>query len=279
MPTKLQSGALTLLLALSAGVGATRLSAQGSQGPMKAPPPEGKVVKIPTNPAKVEAPPVPPDEIIRALAQKEEAFLQARGGFSYHKTVRVVELDDDGKVAGEFQYVTEGRINSEGGHFERIIKQPEGTLPDAMLQPADLDILWRAPLFPFTPGQLPKYELTFAGKQQVDELSTYLFQVKPRQVDRAHAYFEGAIWVDDRDLCIVKAYGKWVTETGDVSTPEVPFVFFETYRENIEGKFWFPTYVRSDAMLKLKDREVPLRLTIRWTDYKPYSAPPPSKNP
>lgn len=265
-----------LLLACFAGLAPGQLAAQAKQGPLPPPPPDKRVVSIPIAP-KVEPPPIPAEEIVRSFSQKEEAFLQARAGYTYRKTVRVVEYGDDGAPAGSFQFATEARVSPEGGVSERIVQQPQGALPDLMLQTEDLDILWRAPLFPFTPGQVPKYEFTYAGKEQVDELSTYLFKVRPRQVDRAHAYLDGVIWVDDRDLAIVKVYGKWVTETGDVSTPEAPFVFFETYRENVDGKYWFPTYVRSDAALKLKDREVPLRLTIRWTDFKPLSAPPPKK--
>jgi hypothetical protein len=267
--------AATLLVFL-AGISARPLAAQAKQGPL-IPPPDKKVVTIPTTPAKVEPPPIPAEEIIRSFAQKEEEFLRARGGYTFRKTVRVVEFGDDGAPAGSFQFATEARVSPDGGYSERMVQRPQGALPDLMLQPEDLDILWRAPLFPFTPGQLAKYEFTYAGKEQVDELSTYLFQVKPRQVDRAHAYFDGVIWVDDRDLCIVKVYGKWVTETGDVFTPEAPFVFFETYRENVDGKYWFPSYVRSDAGLKLKDREAPLRLTVRWTDFKALSATPPQK--
>jgi hypothetical protein len=277
MTLKTRIALTAILISISLGIGAASLAAQAKQGPLP-PPAEGKVIKIPAGPGKVEAPPVPPEEIIRAFTQKEEVFLQARAGYSFQKTVRIVEYGEDGKSVGEFQYTTEGKINSDGNYYERIVKRPDGELPDLVLQPEDLEILWRAPLFPFIPTQAAKYVLTYSGKQQVDELNTYVFQVKPRQVDRAHAYLDGLVWVDDRDLSIVKVYGKWITETGAVSTPEVPFTFFETYRENVDGKYWFPAYVRSDAMLKLRNREVPLRLTIRWTDYKPFTAPP-AKNP
>lgn len=260
---------LASVAALWAGLGAASANAQAKQGPMQ-PPPEGKVTRIPTEHKPEAPPPMPVEDIIKAFTQKEELFLQARANYAYHKSVRVVEYGDDGKPAGDFQYAVEFKMDSEGGRAERMVKHPEGTLPGVVLQPEDLDVLWRAPLFPFTPGQLAKYDLTYAGKEQVDELSTYVFQVKPKQVDRAHAYFDGVIWVDDRDLAIVKAYGRWMTETGAVFAPEAPFIFFETYRENVDGKFWFPTYVRSDAMLKVKDHEIPLRLTVRWTDIKPF---------
>jgi len=257
--------------------GAERLAAQAKQGPLPPPPEDKKIVVIPVKP-KAEAPPMPVEQLIRALATKEEAFLQARAAYSYRKTVRIVEYGEDGQPAGDFQYVAEGRINSDGEHYEKIVEQPKGTLPDLPLQVEDLGILWRAPLFPLITGNLAKYDLNYSGKQQLDELSTYVIQVKPKQVERAHAYFDGVVWVDDGELAVVKSYGKWVTETGDVSTPEAPFVFFETYRENVDGKYWFPSYERSDGSLKLKNREVPLRLIVRWTDYKPFTSAA-TKNP
>jgi len=93
--------------------------------------------------------------------------------------------------------------------------------------------------FPLTTSQLPKYEITFQGKQPLDELSTYIFAVKPRALDRAHAYFSGVVWVDEQDMVIVKTMGKWVTETGDVTSPMLPFAVFETYRQQVGKNLWF----------------------------------------
>ena len=47
---------------------------------------------------------------------------------------------------------------------------------------------------------------------------------------------------------------------------------FETYRENVDGKYWFPDYSRSDGTYKMKDRDVPIRVTIKWTNFKPFPA-------
>jgi len=56
---------------------------------------------------------------------------------------------------------------------------------------------------------------------------------------------------------------------------------FETYRENVEGKYWFPNYARAEDMYKLKDRNIPIRITIKWSDFKPFpavAAPAPATN-
>lgn len=240
-------------------------------GPMT-PPPEHKVRRMGTE-AKPEAPPpIPPEEMIRRFSQKEDAFLTVRAQYGYRKTIRVQEFDEQGRVSGEFQVVTEPVVGSDGKPYERILEGPPSTLRLLRLAPEDLESLGRIPAFPLTTGQLSKYDVTYVGKEQVDEVNCYLFRVKPKVVERTRAYFEGLVWVDDQDLEAVKTYGKWVTELGDVHSPTLPFTLFDTYRENVEGKYWFPAYARADDAIRLKDGEVRIRLTIRWTDYKPLTA-------
>lgn len=261
--------AIPLVVALLGG-GLPAAPQEPKQGPLP-PPPKREVTRIPVENTP-PPPPIPVEEIIRRLAQKEDEFARARSGYTYRKTIRVQEFGEDNKSSGEFQVTTEPAVAPDGKRYEKIVQQPPSTLRRLPLAPEDLEILARIPAFPLVTDQLNKYELTYAGKQPVDELTTYLFRVKPRQLERKNAYFEGLVWVDDRDLVVVKTYGKWVTEVGDVSTPQLPFTLFETQRENIDGKFWFPNYARSDDTLNLKSGEVRIRLTIRWTDYKPVAA-------
>jgi hypothetical protein len=250
------------------------LRAQAPQGPLT-PPPKREVIRIPIE-ATLEPPPIPAEEIVRRFTQKEDEFQRARGGYSYRKIVRVQEFGEDNKPAGEFQLTTELAVAADGKRYEKIVHEPPSTLRHMTLAREDVETLARIPAFVLTTGQLDKYELTYGGKQPVDELTTYVFRVKPRQLERKRAYFEGLVWVDDRDLLIVKTYGKWVTEIGDVSSPELPFTMFETYREMIDGKYWFPIYARSDDTLTLKNEATRIRLTIRWSDYKPLAPQPPS---
>jgi hypothetical protein len=99
-------------------------------------------------------------------------------------------------------------------------------------------------------------------------------------LERAQALFQGVVWVDKQYLEVVKTYGKWVTDLGDEHAPELPFTNFETYRENVEGKYWFPNYARSDAYLHSKDSgDIPVRLVIKWTDFKPLVASTTPANP
>lgn len=273
----LHAGALALLFL---GTATSAFAQDSRPGPI-APPPEHRVRRVGVEPRAEAPPPLPAEEILRRFAQKEDGYLAARARYAARKIIRVQEFGSDGNPAGEYQIVMELALASDGKLYERVVTQPPSTLRFLRFEPEDLVSLVRFPAFPLVSSQLPKYDLTYMGKEQVDEINAYLFRVKPKAVERTRAYFEGLVWVDDQFLEVVKTYGKWVTETGDVHSPQLPFTFIETYRENVEGKYWFPAYARSDDSLLLKDGEVRLRLTVRWTDYKPLAAPanPPSSPP
>src|SRR5262249_27270794 len=227
--------------------------------------------RVPRAPCETppDPPPIPVAEMIRRFTQKEDEFQRERSDYSYRRTIRVQEFDQDAKAAGEFEVTTELVIGADGKRYERVVAQAPSTLKRMKLALEDLETLARIPAFSLPTGELSHYDLTYAGKQPIDELNTYIFRVKPRQIERKRAYFEGVVWVDDQDLLIVKTFGKWVTEIGDVSSPELPFSTFETYRQLVDGKYWFPIYTRSDDTLKSKNAHVRVPLTMRWSDYKP----------
>jgi hypothetical protein len=247
-------------------------AAQESSAPM-APPPEHDVRRMGNTPEAAAPPSLPPEEIIKRFSEKEDEFIAARPTYGYRKTVRIDEFDRQGKLAGQFLMVTEAVRGASGQVVNKVVEHPQSTLHFFPLEPEDVKELDRVPPFPLTTSQLVKYDLKYIGEEQIDEIDCYIFQVKPRAVDRAHAYLEGLVWVDTKYMEVVKTYGKWVNELGDVHMANMPFTTFETYRENVDGKYWFPNYERSDETLHLKDADVPVRLVIKWTDFKPLAAP------
>ena len=244
------------------------------QGPI-APPPERHVTRI-TSDAELEAPPALPEaEIIKRFTDKEENYLLARANYTYRRTVRIQEFGPDGQPSGEFVVVTQPARDADGKYFEKVVERPYSSLQHLFLRTEDIEGLQRVPAFPVTAGQLAKYSLKYLGKEQVDEIDCYIFQVRPKAVERTKAYFDGIVWIDAKYLEVVKTYGKWVTDQGDLhSVAQLPFSLFETYRENVDGKFWFPNYSRSDETLNQKGLEIPVRIVIKWTDFKPAPATP-----
>jgi hypothetical protein len=251
---------------------------EASQGPLT-PPPEHNVRRISIEPVPEAPPSLPPEEIIRRFSQKEDEYLLARSRYGYRKTVRLEEFSPNGKPSGQLLLVTEPRLTADGKVYEKTVEKPQSTLQYLELGPEDYQSLARLPAYPLTTSQLAKYDLKYLGKELVDEIDCYIFQVKPKAVERARAYFEGIVWVDAKYLEVVKTYGSWVNDLGPVRSPTIPFALFETYRENVDGKFWFPNYMRSDDTLHLQDKEVTVRLVIKWTDFKPLTAATPAAVP
>ena len=264
--------ALALVLAaLPASLGAQ------VAGPMQ--PPESAKFPAPPPPSKPEPPTLPPDEIIRRFAAKEDEMVRAIKDYTFQKDVRVQEIGPDSKPAGQLEIVTQLRVTPDGKMYEKPVSRQPSTLHYLDLQRGDSDLLAPTPLFPLTTAMLPKYEITYGGKQPLDELSAYYFTVKPRALERAHAYFSGVVWVDVQDLVIVKTMGKWVTETGDVTASDLPFTVFETYRQQVGKNLWFPAYSRSDDTFQAGDASVPIRVIIKWTDFTPQSSAPATASP
>ena len=73
-----------------------------------------------------------------------------------------------------------------------------------------------------TTEDIGKYDVRYRGKHNVDEIPCYQFAVKPKTMARGKRYFEGEIWVDDRDLQIVKTYGKGVGAAEEERGQPVP---------------------------------------------------------
>jgi hypothetical protein len=251
---------------------------ESPQAPL-APPPEHDVRRMGNTPEPAAPPSLPPDEIIKRFSEKEDEYLAARPAYGYRKTIRIDEFDREGKLVGQFLMATETVRGNNGQVFSKVVQRPQSTLHFFTLEPEDVKELDRVPPFPLTTSQLVKYDLKFIGDELIDELQCYIFHVKPRGVDRTHAYFEGIVWVDAKYLEVVKTYGKWVNELGDVHIANMPFTTYETYRENVDGKYWFPNYERSDDTMHLKDTDVPVRLVIKWTDFKPLPAAAPATAP
>lgn len=236
--------------------------AQTAPGPLT-PPAERKVKRIPLGKA-VEPPPIPAEEILQKFVDKEDASALAFRTYTYKLAVRVVEYNAKGEAAGESQLVSEVYTKETGERVGRPVEEPTSELNTVNFTLGDLVEFASLPMFPLTTDQLFKYDIVYVGKQKVDEIDAYAFNIKPKNVDRRDRRFEGVVWVDDRDLEVVKTYGKFVTEV----ISDEPFALFETYREVVNG-MRLPTYVRSDGEKKVGEATVSLRLTLRYSDYAP----------
>ncbi len=214
------------------------------------------------------APDVNPTEIIQKFAAKEAEFRDARNNYTYRQSVKLEELDSSGHpTGGKWEVVSDIIFSPEGKRMEKVVYAPVQNLQHIILTPQDEQDLRDVQPFVLTTSEIGDYNITYLGREKLDEIGCYAFSVKPKKLLPGKRYFEGQIWVDDRDLQIVKTYGKGVgVRKGDDAYPR-----FETYREQIDGKYWFPTYTHADDTLHFKDGENPrIRMTVKYQDYKRY---------
>ncbi len=209
-------------------------------------------------------------DIITRFAAKEAEFSHARENYTYRQTVRVQELDEAGNVRGRHEMVSD-IVFPGGKRSERVVRAPVSTLKNIQLTPEDEQDLRSVQPFVLTTVELPKYDIRYLGKQKVDEIPCYVFAVKPKKLDPGQRYYQGEVWVDDRDLQIVKTYGRGV---GIIRKGyDNKFPKFETYREQIDGKYWFPTYTRADDVLQFESGlNQRIRMLVRYEDYKQFKS-------
>ncbi len=221
--------------------------------------------------ASTAAPDVNPQVIIQKFAAKEAEFAQARNNYTYRQSVKLEELDPSGNpTGGKWELVEDIIFDPEGKRMEKVIYAPVVSLQNILLTPEDEQDLRNVQPFVLTTAEIPEYEINYIGREKIDEIGTYHFTVKPKKLAQGKRYFEGDIWVDDRDLQIVKTYGKGVgviKHSGDNQFPR-----FETYRQQVDGKYWFPTYTRADDTLHFKNgQDQRIRMIVKYQDYKRYT--------
>ncbi len=235
------------------------------------PPPTG--IRSPgDNPITKEPPAIPAEEIVKKFAAREAEFKLERDNYTYTQTFSIQTIDDDSnRPDGEYRMTSDIVFTPDGKRFEKVTFAPPNTLQRIILSQQDLDDVRDVQPFVLTTTELPKYNVTYVGRQQVDELSTYVFDVAPKVIEKKQRYFQGRVWVDDKDMQIVMTDGKAVPDIISKNNENV-FPRFRTYRENIEQGFWFPVYTRADDYLHFRSGDIHIRMTIRYSNYKRYGS-------
>ncbi len=209
-----------------------------------------------------------PDEIIRKFAAKEAEFRKARENYTYRQVVKMEELDPSGRPEGSWEITSDIIFGPNKQRTEKVVYAPVISLQHINLDPQDEQDLRSVQPFVLTTEDVGKYDIEYLGKQNVDEIPCYQFAVKPKKMVKGERYFQGNIWVDDRDFQIVKTYGKGVGIIGK----DHQFPNFETYREQIDGKYWFPTYTHADDVLHFSNQSQRIRMVVRYQNYKRFGA-------
>ncbi len=244
----------TAALATSAGL------AQEGFGPLQPDAPSGKTA----------------DQIVTAMGARESEFAKARDSYVFKQDVKFQTINDDNnRPDGEYHQVSDIGFSSDGRRTENVLFAPQNTLERVIMTKEDLDDVAHRLPFILTTEQLPEYNVSYLGRQKVDELDTYVFNVEPKTIEKNKRYFRGKVWVDQQDLQIVLASGKNVPDDvrrghENLSPP------FSTYYEQIDGKYWFPTYTKAEGTLHFTaqggsmGQDVHVKSIVKYTDYKRY---------
>jgi len=216
-------------------------------------------------------------QIIQRFAEKETQFKRALENYTYRRTVKLDSIGDNGGIDGEYLQVDDIVLSPSGRKQEKVIYAPDNTLTRALLSPADFDDIEHRLPFTLTTKDVAQYHVTYVGTERVDQVHTYVFDVAPRHMEKDQRYFSGRIWVDAKDYQIVVTNGKNIpddTRRGqeDLSIP------FTTYRQQIDGKYWFPVYTRAEGVLHFKNckacmpSDVHLREIVKYGEYKQFGS-------
>jgi hypothetical protein len=231
---------------------AAQTNCDAGNGPLRSAPPQA--ISVP--------------DLVQKFAGQEEVFKDARNHYAYTQDVTVQTLDGD-TVSGEFRETTDVLYDDQGKRVEKVTYAPQNTLKGISITKEDYDDFRNRLPFVLTTQDLGQYNISYVGQQHVDEIDTYVFDIAPKKVDKdgGPRFFQGRIWVDNRDFQIVKTCGKNVPDIhkkdSENLTPK-----FVTYREQIDGQYWFPTYTRADDDLQFKSGPVHIREIVKYTNYK-----------
>jgi hypothetical protein len=222
------------------------------------------------NKSRVDGPdvkPLTPEEIIRAFSRKETEFYEAWMQYTYHQDAEVKVLAVNGVPKREtMQTISEVVFKDDGTRDIRVVRRAGG-LKSVVYTMKDEEVINNLQPFALTEKELPQYDLAYVGKEKVDELSCHVFSVKPKSLAGGKMYFEGKIWVDDQDLQIVRTVGKPVPQKKDNQFPE-----FETIRQIIDNKYWFPVWTHAESQLHFQPDTIHIEETITYGDYKQFGS-------
>lgn len=218
------------------------------------------------NPAQPQG--ISAQELIQKFAGKEAVFKDARNHYTYTQEI-IVQTLDGSTVDGEYKLTEDVLYDDKGNRVEKVTYAPQNTLQRIQITKEDFDDFRNRLPFVLTSQDLGEYNILYIGQQRVDELQTYVFDVAPKKVEKngGPRFFQGRIWVDNQDFQIVKTCGKNVPDirkrNEENLTPK-----FVTYRQQVDGEYWFPTYTRADDVLHFSSGDVQIREIVKYTNYK-----------
>lgn len=202
--------------------------------------------------------------VVAKFLAKERAFQQELTKYGFKRDAVLQSIGMGGQIQAEYHRVSRFTFGDDGKRYERVIFFP---LPSLAPTQSDLEDLETIQLFVLEASKLNDYKFSYVGKERVDELDTYVFDVAPKVMPDGKKnrtrYFQGRVWIDDQDFQLVKAQGKGIPDGKE------RFPTFEYYREQLDGRYWFPSQAYADEQLVFPNGNVErVRMRIKFSDYE-----------
>ena len=207
---------------------------------------------------------VPSAEILSRVASNGQEIGTSFDKMPHYEELRIQAVNIGNIVTGEYYRLSRIFSDRTARAAEKVMEE-KSTLPnEAFFSIAAVHRLLQIYRFNITPAVLEQYEFNYIGRERIDELNTFVFDVKPKDKVLARSagesrYLKGQIWIDDQDLQVVKVSGEILPHTRPDRTPR-----FETYFKNYD-RYWLPAYTTADEDLRMSDGTS--RVIIKVRDY------------
>jgi hypothetical protein len=213
------------------------------------------------------------DRIVKTFTKNENDFRQALNSYAYNRNATIQTVGMGGQITGTYRRDSFLTFKDSGERVEKILFNPVSTLTEVSVSAEDIDNLGGINPFAIEPSSVGNYTFTYLGKEKIDELNLHVFDVTPKTLPNprksSQKFFSGRIWVDDVDLMIVKSKGKALPEGKDTTGQEQRFPVMETWRESVDGKYWFPAFSSADDELVFDSgNSVKLKVRVKYTNYR-----------
>src|SRR6185369_141865 len=121
------------------------------------------------------------DRIIQAFTAKEGEFRRALNNYSFKRDALIQSIGMGGQVMGEYHRVSNFTFDDQGNRYEKITFFPMSTMGETVTA-EDIEDLGGIEPFALEPSKIAQYNIRYVGKEKIDELNLYIFDVAPKVI-------------------------------------------------------------------------------------------------
>ncbi len=202
-------------------------------------------------------------DFIKVVVANERDFVKALGSHGYTVDIKVETLKGD-VVDGVFHRSAVVDFDASGARRETVGAGATNTLGRLKLSDRDIGLLGDPMSFALTPDSFADRDIVYSGRQRYDGHNLALFDALPRTDKSTDRAFAGRTWVRGSKGAIVKTCGR------DIDYP-IANMRYEALRAQVVDENYYPITVRADEEIPIDGTPVHIRLTIKYSDYKPKS--------